>query len=161
MPTDNESNKLDLCHIYGIEDAKEAYKQLEVEFVKGYGDETKLEDGTLLHDNYECDEGYRVLLHCKSCGVLLLCQVSSYFSMSDGPDGYYEDIIPVWSEEEADLLNTLLGPGEFEDHPFRHLRGSNHEYCWTRGEQPHPMDIEKLKRSIEKKYKDKLQRRKG
>ncbi len=150
-----------LCHTYGIEDAKEAYKQLDIECVKSYGDETKLEDGTVLHDNYECDEGYRVLLRCKSCGGLLLFQVSKYISMSDGPDGYYEDIIPVWSEEEADLLNTLLSPGEFADHPFRHLRGNNNEYYWTRGEQPHPMDLEDLKRAIAIEYKDKLQPKKG
>ncbi len=161
MPTDNESNKVNLCHIYGIEDADEAYKQWEVEFVKGYGDETKLEDGTLLHDNYECDEGHRGLLRCKSCGGLLLFQASTYISMSDGPDGHYEDVIPVWSEEEADLLNILLGPREFADHPFRHLRVNNHKCFWTRGEQPRPMDIAELKRAIAEKYKDKLQPGKG
>ena len=145
-----------LCHIYEIDDAKEAYKQLDIECVKSYGEETKLEDGTLLHDNYEWDDGFRSLLRCKCCGGLILFQVSGYTSMSDDADGYYEDIIPVWSEEEADLLNILLGPRDFADHPFRHLRGNNHEYHWTRGEQPRPMDINELKRAIALKYRDKL-----
>ena len=154
---DNESIEANLCHIYDIDDAEEAHKQLDTEFVKGYGDETRLPDGTLLHYNSVWDDGYRVLLRCKHCGGMFLLQVSTYTSMSDeGHDGHYTDYLPVWSEEEADLLNTLLGPGEFEDHPFRHLRDTNHKYCWYGKEQPHPMDIEELKRAIALKYKDKF-----
>ena len=153
---DSESGKVGLCHIYGIEDAKEAYKQLDFECVKSYGEETKLEDGTLLHDNYEWDDGYRSLLRCKQCGGLFIIQTSEFHSFDSDNDGYYKDWIPVYSEQEADLLNTLLGPRELADHPFRHLRGNNHEYHWTRGEQPRPMDINELKRAIALKYRDKL-----
>ena len=154
---DSESGKVGLCHIYGIEDAGEAHKQLEVECVKSYGDETTLPDGTLLHYNSVWDDGYRVLLRCKHCGGLLLKQTSTYTSMSyDDSDGHYTDYLPAWSEEEADLLNTLLEPGEFGDHPFRHLRGTNFKYCWYGDEQPHPMDINELKRAIALKYRDKL-----
>ncbi len=161
MKKNDDSISAGLCHIYGIEDAKEAYKQLEVEYVKSYGDETRLPDGTLLHYNSVWDDGYRVLLRCKHCGGLLLKQVSKYESMSDDVDGYYEDYIPVWSEEEAELLNILLAPMEFENQPIKLLRGNNHKYHWTRGEQPHPMDIEELKRAIAEKYKDKLKPKKG
>ena len=83
-------------------------------------------------------------------------QISKYSSIS-GDDGYYEDILPVWSEEEADLLNTFLDPRSFADHPFRHLRRNNHEYFWIGEDAPRPMDIPELKTAIAMKYKDQLE----
>lgn len=145
-----------ICHIFSIDDAEEAAEQLEIECIKSYGDETRLSNGTLLHDNYECEDGYRSLLRCKHCGGLLLVQVSKY-SSTTGDDGYFEDILPVWSEEEADLLNTFLGPRSFADHPFRHLRRNNQKYCWIGKDAPRPMDIPELKTAIGMKYKDQLE----
>ncbi len=52
-----------LCHIYSVEDAREAGETLETEGVKGYGEETHLpgHDDILVHDNYECEFGGRYL----------------------------------------------------------------------------------------------------
>ena len=124
--------------------------------IKSYGDETYLPNGTLLHDNYECEDGYPLLLRCKHCGGLLLVQISKYSSIS-GDDGYFEVILPVWSEEEADLLNAFLDSQSFADHPFRHLRRNNHKYCWFGEDIPRPMDIPELKTAIAMKYKDQLE----
>ncbi len=140
------------CHIYGMADAQEAYEGFGGELVKRYGDDVRLEDGTVLHDNYEWDDGARILIRCGKCGGLLLQQTSQYHSFSDAPDGHYVDRIPVASVKEADLLNILLGPGEMENVPCRHIRVNNRKVFWTRGGEPEPRDPEELIRQIREVY---------
>ncbi len=140
------------CHIYGIEDAKEVYDTFQASPLKYYGDDVSLEDGTVLHDNYAWDDGRRTLVRCKKCRGLMIRQSSVYESFSDAPDGYYEDWIPVASEKEADLLNILLGAGDLEDYPCRHLRKNNRNFFWTKGNEPEANDPEELIRQIREKY---------
>ena len=142
------------CHIYDIEDANEAYDSFRGELVKEYGDDVSLDDGTVLHGNYMWDDGSRSLVRCKKCGGLLIMQSSEYHSFSDSPDGYYKDWIPVASEEEADLLNILLGAMEMENVPCRHIRRNNGEVFWTNDKEPEPYDPEDLIRAIREKYSD-------
>jgi len=40
------------CHLYEIQDAKEAYEAIDAACVKHYGSNTALEDGMKLHRNY-------------------------------------------------------------------------------------------------------------
>ena len=47
---------------------------------------------------------------------------------------------PVASEEEADLLNLLLDPQDFENWPVRHLRMNTRGYSWTEGWDPEQAD---------------------
>lgn len=142
------------CHIYDIEDANEAYDSFRGELVKEYGDDVSLDDGTVLHGNYMWDDGSRSLVRCKKCGGLLIMQSSEYHSFSDSPDGYYKDWIPVASEEEADLLNILLGAMEMENVPCRHIRRNNGEVFWTNDKEPERYDPEDLIRAIREKYSD-------
>lgn len=138
------------CNIYDISDAQKVYEQSEWELVKDYGEYTALPDKTVLHDNYNWDEGGRRLVRCRECGALILRQHSMYNDMYDGPDGYYKDWIPVTSAEEADLLNILWGSMELEQYPFRHFRGNNHDFFWTEGDEPKPYDPEELKKKFGK-----------
>lgn len=146
------------CHIYGIRDAKDAEKEnLNVERVRDYGARTKLEDGTVLHDNWPAwhDEGGRYLLRCTVCGALRLMQCSMAecpFGDWDEPDEYYRDYVPVATVEEADLLNILWDEKELKQYPFR--RFSRHDFSrgWTEGEEPCPYDAEELRKRIREKY---------
>ena len=72
--------------------------------------------------------------------------------ITDSPDGYYEDWIPVASVEEGNLLNILLDVGGLEDYPCRHFRGNNHQYFWTQGPEPTPRDTAELQKQILQKY---------
>ena len=71
----------------------------------------------------------------------------------DAPDGFFQDWIPVASEE-ADLLNILLINLEMESVPCRHLRGNNSYFFWTKNKEPEPYDPEELIRRIREKYPD-------
>lgn len=142
------------CHIFDIADADQAYQVFEGEMVKKYDDDTALPDGKILHGSYMWDDGGRFLTRCRECGGLLIMQHSEYHSFSDAPDGYYQDFIPVSTEEEADLMNILLGPLEMENVPCRHLRGNNGSYFWTKDPEPVPRDPEELARQIRNKYTD-------
>ena len=143
-----------LCHIYGIPDGGEAREEFRGEFVKDYGEKLSLKDGRTLHWNYNWDDGDRMLMRCKDCGALLIRQFSEYHSFSDSPDGYYSDWIPVASEEEADLLNILWDAMELESYPYRHIRGNNFSFFWTKGEEPVPYDPENLRKQIREKYRE-------
>ena len=140
-----------ICHIYEIEDAKEAGKDFETEFVKSYGSSTEYQ-GVVIHSNHECEEGGRSLVRCKKCGALLLSQHSSFEAMDSDYDGSFRDWLPVWSEEEAELLNIFLDAGEFANCSFRHLRSNNYRYYWVGEDQPRPMDLPELRIAIEMKY---------
>lgn len=140
------------CHIYEIADGKEAYDSFCGELIKEYGDDVRLEDGTVLHDNYMWDDGGRYLTRCRECGGLLIIQSSEYHSFSDSPDGYYKDWIPAASEKEADLLNILLGAAEMENVPCRHIRRNNGSVFWTDDKEPEARDPEELIREIREKY---------
>ena len=142
------------CHIWEIADAKEAYDSFRGELIREYGEDVSLDDGKVLHWNYMWDDGWRSLVRCRKCGGLLIMQSSEYHSFSDSPDGYYKDWIPAASEEEADLLNILLGAVEMENVSCRHIRGNNGDIFWKRGKEPGAYDPEELVRQIRKKYKD-------
>ncbi len=142
------------CHIYENADAKEAYDSFRGELIKEYGDDVTLDDGTVLHGNYMWDDGSRSLVRCKKCGGLLIMQSSEYHSFSDSPDGYYKDWIPVASEEEADLLNILLGAMEMENVPCRHIRRNNGDVFWTGDKEPEVCDPDELVQKIKKAYPD-------
>lgn len=152
------------CHLYGIGDANEAYKEIHNEYLKGYGARLALEDGTVLHDNYpgHHDEGDRCLVRCKACGCLKLVQKSMdecpYWDM---PDLYFRDGIPVASVEEADLLNILWDEEELKKESFRHLQRDDMRKCWTEGKDPSPYDPEELKEKIRAKYAGLTDEQKG
>lgn len=140
------------CHIFGIADAAKAYEEFQGEMVRDYGENVCRPDGSVLHWNYMWDDGRRYLVRCKKCGGLLMMQDSEYHSMSDSPDGYYSDWLPVASEEEGDLLNILLDVMEFENYPCSHLRENNGSFFWTGGKGPRSNDPEDLKRKIRERY---------
>ena len=142
------------CHIYEIADAKEAYDSFRGELIKEYGDDVTLDDGTVLHWNYMWDDGSRYLVRCKKCGGLLIMQSSEYHSFSDSPDGYYKDLIPAASVEEADLLNILLGTAEMENVPCRHIHGNNGDVFWPGDKEPEAYDPDELAQAIKKTYPD-------
>ena len=140
------------CHFWETEDAEKAKEAFKGTLVRDYGEYTALEDGTVLHYNYMWDDGTRFLVRCDECGGLVIMQRSEYHSCFDDGDDYYRDWIPVSSVEEADLLNILRDGLELEGYPFRHLRGNNFEYFWTRSGAPEPYDPEELKEKIRRKY---------
>jgi len=144
-----------LCHIYEISDAEEAGKDLETEPVKDYGSST-IYHGVELHSNHESEGGGRSLVRCKKCGALLLAQHSWYEAMNPDLDGSFYDWIPVWSEEEADLLNIFLDSSDLPEYAFRHLRSNNYQFCWIGEDQPRPMDLPELSNAIAMKYKNVL-----
>ena len=144
-----------LCHLFEVQDAKEANKRIGVTKIKSYGGRLLLDDNTVLHDNYphRDDEGGRYLFRCKECGALTLMQSSmSECPYWDDPDLYYHDIIPVVSMEEADLLNILWDENEFKEYPFRHLRRDDRRIYWTEGNEPVPYEPEELRGKIREKY---------
>ena len=155
MNTNNDAVIRFPCHLYGIRDAKEAYKAIEVERVKDYGPDLSLDDSFVLHRNYpdHHDEGGRCLLRCNTCGALMLTQHSMedcpYW---DEPDLYFSDRLPVASVEEAELLNILWDEEELKKYPFRYLRRDDFRYLWTEGNEPVPYDTEELKKKIRGKY---------
>ena len=140
------------CHIYGMADAGEAHRAFRGELVREYGDNVALEDGTVLHWNYEWDDGSRDLVRCGECGGLLIRQSSEYHSFSDDPDGYYRDWIPAASVEEADLMNLLLGALEMEQVPCRHLRSNDFSWFWTQDPEPEANAPDELRRKIREQY---------
>ena len=145
------------CHLYGIEDAREAYKAMDATCLKEYGGRLSLQDGTVLHDNYpdHHDEGGRHLMRCNVCGCLMLAQRSMFeasLMYFDELDEYYDDRIPVASVEEADLLNILWDEEELKKKSFRHLQRNDMSIGWMGEKDPSPYDPEKLKRKIRMKY---------
>ena len=144
-----------LCHIYDIADAAEAGKELRAEPVKSYGVSTCCR-GTELHGNHESEGGGRALVRCKKCGALLLSQHSWYEALNPDFDGSFHDWIPVWSEQEADLMNIFLDATGLPDYHFRHLRSNNHKYFWVGSGQPRPMDLPELAKAIALKYEKEL-----
>ena len=143
------------CHIYEIKDAKEAFDAIDAAGVKGYGEQTSLEDGTVLHDNYRKyhERGGRYLARCNVCGCLMLTQSSMMeCPYWDDPDLYFRDHIPVATVEEADLLNILWDEEELKKNSCRHLQRDDMRKLWTDGKEPVPYDPESLKRKIRMKY---------
>ena len=142
------------CHIWGIEDAKEAEKAFRVTAVGELGSEVRLEDGTLLHINYDeqDDYGCRRLYRCRTCGGLILGQ-SSMDCWDPTDIDADDDFIPVSSPEEAGLLNILLDHGGFYKVPGRKYHEFNHFVCqWLGSGDPVPNDPEELKEKIRQKY---------
>ena len=143
------------CHLYGIQDAKEAYEAIDVTCIKEYGKEVSLEDGTVLHENCPVhrDDGRRYITRCNVCGGLMLVQSSMedcpYW---DDPDLYFRDCIPVATVEEADLLNILWDEKELPEYPFRHLRRDDLKKLWTKGKEPVSYEPENLRNRIRMKY---------
>ena len=139
------------CHLWEIENAEKAKDAFGWTIIRDYGDDTALEDGTVLHGNYMWDDGSRALLRCNHCGGLVIRQRSEFHSCSDD-DSDYLDWIPVASVEEADLLNLLWGALELESYPFRQLRANDYRYFWTKAGEPVPYNPEELKEKIRQEY---------
>lgn len=153
MDNRNENAGRFPCHIWDIADGKEAWDSFHGRLVKDYGDNVTGGD-QILHWNHMWDDGGRLLLRCKECGGLVLVQSSEFHSFTDSPDGYYEDWIPVASEEEAHLLNILLDALPMENYSCRHLRRNNGKCFWTGGEEPESADLEELRKEVQEKYPD-------
>ena len=142
------------CHIWGIEDADEAKKAFRVTEMKRFGSEVRLEDGTVLHINYDeqDDYGCRRLYRCRTCGGLIMSQ-SSMDCWDPTDIDADDDYIPVSSPEEAGLLNILLEYGEFYLVPGRMFHTFNNRVCkWLGSGEPVPGDPEELKEKIRRKY---------
>ena len=145
------------CCIYEVTDSVKIYRSLALEQMKNYGEKTVLEDGTVLHNNYDTegwDGGDRKLLRCRKCGGLFFCLYYYDYNMYDG---YYScnDWIPVRTEEEADLLNILIdGNGGFRSVTERYLHRSDWTYKWVGTGDPVDCDPEELRKLIRERYAD-------
>ena len=143
-----------LCHDWKIGDAKEAYKALRIEHIRDLGQDVSLEDGTVLHINYDGQDDYgcRRLSRCLTCGGLILSQSSmDCWDPTDiDMDCFY---MPVRSPEEAGLLNILLDYNGFIGYPRRILNAFNNSVCsWMGSGEPAWADPEELKEKIRRKY---------
>ena len=145
------------CHLWEIEDAKEAFGMVKGSCAREYGSVCGLEDGTVLHLNYPGwhDEGERFLTRCNACGGLVLVQHSmqdASLMFFDESNEYYWDLIPVATPEEADLLNILWDGEDLNQCSVRHLQREDGRYYWKEGTEPVPYDPEELKEKIRQKY---------
>ena len=143
-----------VCCVYGLEPEK-LYRNLELQRIKSYGDSVTLEDGTVLHRKEEDKDLYfesneRTLCRCRKCGALFL---QDYHYESDMYDPWSSsELYPVTSEEEADLVNILMDGKESGLPDFRRIYRYDWSYSWIGKEDPRPLDVEKLKEMIRKKY---------
>ena len=145
------------CCIYEVTDPEKIYRSLALEQIKNYGEKTVLEDGKVLHSNYDAEEwdgGDRKLVRCRKCGGLFLTLYYYDYNFFDGYDSY-DNWIPVKTEEEADLLNILIdGKGGFRINAPRYLCRANWNYRWAGKEDPVPCDPEELRKLIREWYPD-------
>lgn len=142
------------CHLWEMENAEEAKKAFGVTQVSVLGPEVRLEDGTLLHINYDEQDNYgcRRLYRCRTCGGLILGQ-SSMDCWDPTDIDADDDYMAVRSPEEAGLLNILLDYGGFFQVPGRKFHTFNHYVCkWLGSGEPAPNDPEELKEKIRRKY---------
>ena len=142
------------CHIWEIADAEEAKKEFLLTEVSVLGPDVRLEDGTVLHINYDGQDDYgcRRLYRCRACGGLILSQ-SSVDCWDPTDIDADDDYLPVSSPEEAGLLNILLDHGEFLQIPGRKFHTFNSYVCrWLGNGDPVPHDPEELKEKIRQKY---------
>ena len=143
------------CHVYQ-RSGDDKSVSIELWHIKKYGSEVYLDNGEILHDNYMdflADNGKRDLGRCPVCGALMIVQ-QQFCGGTFVMDGsfYLYDIIPVQSEEEADLLNILLDGDEFCEYPVRHIRARDFYKWWVGEGEPRPNDPEELKEKIRNKY---------
>lgn len=142
------------CCVYDLE-AEELYRNFRLQRIKSYGDSVTLEDGTVLyrkeHDETLFSEtNERTLRRCLKCGALFL---DDYHYESDMYDSWSSSCqYPVFSEEEADLVNILMDGKENGLPDFRRPYQYGWSYGWTGKEDPRPLDAEELKEMIRKKY---------
>ena len=145
------------CCTYGMTDEAALYRNLKLEEIKEYGEKTTLEDGTVLHMNYDTenwDGGRRSLDRCRRCGALFL---SLYSYDYDPYDGYYGHNlwIPVKSEEEADLLNILLDSRtELRVTSGPYLMRADWNYSWVGEGETVFCDPDELRELIREWYED-------
>lgn len=102
-----------LCCAFDMKDPAMAYRALDVEVVARFGDRCKAEDGSVLHWNYEWDEGYRELVRCCRCGALLIHQHDERHGFGR-EDDCMDDWLPVESEEEAMEANRSFAGGSLQ-----------------------------------------------
>ena len=114
------------CLGFGMKDAVNAYRHMELELVEDYGSEAY---GNILHT---WDDGERFLCRCRSCGGYVLVQYSEYHDMSGGVDRYYRDYFPVESPEAADELNRKFNGSDIEyKSGIRFLINDDHDPHWS------------------------------
>ena len=142
------------CCIYDLE-AEQLSRNLQLQEIKSYGDSVTLEDGTVLRKEEQNPDVFtetnkRTLCRCQKCGALFL---KDYHYESDMYDSWSsETLYPVASEEEADLINILMGGKEAGIPDFRRIDRSGWSYNWIGEEEPRPLDPEELKAMIRRKY---------
>ena len=142
------------CCIYDME-ADQLFRNLQLQEIKSYGDRVTLEDGTILHEvKYDeslfSETNERTLCRCRKCGALFL---RDYHYESDMYDPWScGRMFPAASEEEADLLNIFMDGKETGLPDFRRPYRYDWKYEWLGKEEPRPLDTEKLKEMIRKKY---------
>lgn len=102
-----------LCCAFDMRDPNMAYRALDFEVVARFGECTRSEDGSILHWNYEWDEGYRELVRCRRCGALLIHQHDERHGFGR-EDDCMDDWLPVESEEEAVEANRSFARGALQ-----------------------------------------------
>lgn len=109
------------CIAFSMDDAEEAYKHIDRERVKDYGDRCGKNH---LHT---WDDGHRLLMRCKKCGGYYLLQLSEFHGMED--DSYYQDLFPVAGPYEARRVNeTYDGERIEEEFPHRWMIADGHPH---------------------------------
>ena len=145
-----------LCCSYELE-PEQMYRNLKLQKIKSYGDGVALEDGTVLHRAKYDESLYsqteeRTLCRCVKCGALFL---DDYYYESDMYDPWSSSrLYPVFSEEEADLVNILMDGKGTGVPDFRRIYRNDWTYKWIGTEEPRPLDPEELKGMIRAKYAD-------
>ena len=142
------------CCVYDLE-AEQLCRNLQLQEIKSYGDSVMLEDGTVLYRTESdgtlfLETNERTLCRCRKCGALFL---NDYHYESDMYDPWSSSrLYPVTSEEEADLIIILMDGKETGLPDFRRIYRYDWSYQWIGKEDPRPLDVEKLKEMIRKKY---------
>ena len=115
------------CEAFSFANVEEAFAHMRkdgFEKIRDFGD---YQYGHYLHT---WDDGYRVLVKCRSCGGYILIQSSEYHGFDDD---YYTDYFPVSSEEEADELNRKYSGYAIEfEFKEKYLRKTNGDLSWSK-----------------------------
>lgn len=112
------------CVAFSMDDAEEAYRHIDRERIKDYGDRC---GKNYLHT---WDDGQRILMRCKKCGGYFLLQLSERHGMED--DSYYHDYFPVAGPHEARIINETYDGEKIElEYPKRWMIADGHPH-WNK-----------------------------
>ena len=107
----------DRCHIFSMEDPKEAYE------ATGHADIVQR-----WPDLYDFDDGCRNLCCCKTCGRYFLAQYSEYHGFDD--DSFYADYYPVSGPDMAQELAAFSPLGLESTFSGKWLSKTNSKIYW-------------------------------